>query len=123
MSRPSGSAAWAAAASPSKKNGRHRDPDRVPAGIRHRRRSHHRREMVPPHDRQSGMAVGDFGITVSASTVARLLEHMGYSLRVNQHRLFSEISKNWPGEPLDSYQKMLRFIRSTRTQTGLAVTA
>ncbi len=32
-------------------------------------------------------------------------------------------SKNWAGEPLDSYQKILRFIRSTKTQTGLAVTA
>jgi hypothetical protein len=35
-----------------------------------------------------------------------------------EHRLFSEISKNWAGEPLDSYQKILNFIRSTRTQTG-----
>ena len=26
-------------------------------------------------------------------------------------------------EPLDSYQKILNFIRSTRTQTGLSVTA
>ena len=34
-----------------------------------------------------------------------------------------EISKNWAGEPLDSYQKILNFIGSTRTQTGLAVTA
>lgn len=40
-----------------------------------------------------------------------------------EHRLFSEISKNWAGEPLDSYQKVLRFIRSTRTQSGLSVTA
>ena len=40
-----------------------------------------------------------------------------------EHRLFSEISKNWAGEPLDTYQKVLRFIRSTRTQTGLSVTA
>jgi hypothetical protein len=40
-----------------------------------------------------------------------------------EHRLFSEISKNWAGEPLDSYQTILRFIRATRTQTGLAVTA
>jgi hypothetical protein len=40
-----------------------------------------------------------------------------------EHRLFSETSKNWAGEPLDSYQKILRFIRSTRTQTGLCVTA
>lgn len=40
-----------------------------------------------------------------------------------EHRLFSEISKNWAGEPLDSYQKILRFIRSTRTHSGLSVTA
>src|ERR1017187_7592641 len=40
-----------------------------------------------------------------------------------EHRLFSEISKNWVAEPLDSYEKMLNFIRNTRTQTGLAVTA
>jgi hypothetical protein len=40
-----------------------------------------------------------------------------------EHRLFSEISKNWAGEPLDSYQKILGFIRSTSTQTGLSVTA
>jgi len=40
-----------------------------------------------------------------------------------EHRVFSEISKNWAAEPLDSYEKMLNFIRTTRTQTGLAVTA
>jgi hypothetical protein len=40
-----------------------------------------------------------------------------------EHRLFSEISKNWAGEPLDSYQKILNFIRTTRTQTGLQVSA
>ena len=40
-----------------------------------------------------------------------------------EHRLFSEISKNWAGEPLDSYQKILNFLRTTKTQTGLTVTA
>lgn len=40
-----------------------------------------------------------------------------------EHRLFSEISKNWAGEPLDSYQKLLNFIRTTQTRTGLTVTA
>jgi hypothetical protein len=40
-----------------------------------------------------------------------------------EHRLFSEISKNWAAEPLDSYEKMLKFIRTTSTQTGLTVTA
>ena len=40
-----------------------------------------------------------------------------------EHRLFSEISKNWAAEPLDSYEKMLKFIRTTTTRTGLVVTA
>lgn len=40
-----------------------------------------------------------------------------------EHRLFSEISKNWAAEPLDSYEKMLKFIRTTGTRTGLVVTA
>lgn len=40
-----------------------------------------------------------------------------------EHRLFSEISKNWAAEPLVSYEKMLKFIRTTNTQTGLTVTA
>jgi hypothetical protein len=39
-----------------------------------------------------------------------------------EHRLFSEISKNWAAEPLVSYEKMLKFIRTTKTQTGLVVT-
>jgi Rhodopirellula transposase DDE domain len=40
-----------------------------------------------------------------------------------EHRLFSEISKHWAGEPLDSYQKILNFIRTSSTKTGLAVSA
>jgi hypothetical protein len=40
-----------------------------------------------------------------------------------EHRLFSEISKNWAGEPLTSYEKILQFIRTTNTRTGLSVTA
>lgn len=40
-----------------------------------------------------------------------------------EHRLFSEISKNWAGEPLQSYEKALKFIRTTTTTTGLKVTA
>jgi len=40
-----------------------------------------------------------------------------------EHRLFSAISKNWAGEPLDSYHKILRFIRTTSTQTGWDVSA
>ena len=40
-----------------------------------------------------------------------------------EHRLFSEISKNWAAEPLSSYQKILNFLRTTTTKTGLAVSA
>jgi hypothetical protein len=40
-----------------------------------------------------------------------------------EHRLFSEISKNWAGRPLDSYQTILNYIRTTRTKTGLQVQA
>ena len=40
-----------------------------------------------------------------------------------EHRLFSEISKHWAGEPLESYDKILAFIRSTTTRTGLFVSA
>jgi hypothetical protein len=40
-----------------------------------------------------------------------------------EHRLFSQISRNWAAEPLDSYEKALKFIRTTTTTTGLKVTA
>ena len=38
-----------------------------------------------------------------------------------EHRLFSEISKHWAGQPLDSYQTILRLIAETKTRTGLRV--
>ncbi len=38
-----------------------------------------------------------------------------------EHRLFSEISKNWRGKPLTSYEVMLKHIRSTKTSSGLKV--
>lgn len=40
-----------------------------------------------------------------------------------EHRLFGEISKNWSGTPLDTYETMLKFIRTTKTKTGLKVKA
>ena len=40
-----------------------------------------------------------------------------------EHRLFSEISKNWAGRPLDSYETVLKYARSTTTKTGLKVKA
>ena len=38
-----------------------------------------------------------------------------------EHRLFSEISKNWRGVPLESYETILNFIGTTTTATGLRV--
>jgi len=38
-----------------------------------------------------------------------------------EHRLFSEISKHWAGQPLSDYPNMVRLVGETRTQTGLVV--
>ena len=38
-----------------------------------------------------------------------------------EHRLFSEISKHWAGQPLTDYRTIVRLIGETRTQTGLRV--
>jgi len=40
-----------------------------------------------------------------------------------EHRLFSQISKNWAGEPLTDIDKALNFIRTTKTESGLTVSA
>ncbi len=40
-----------------------------------------------------------------------------------EHRLFSEITKNWQGRPLQSFQTILNYIRTTTTRNGLAVKA
>ena len=40
-----------------------------------------------------------------------------------EHRLFSEISKNWAGCPLDSFETIQNYIRTTSTTTGLEVKA
>jgi hypothetical protein len=40
-----------------------------------------------------------------------------------EHRLFSEISKNWAGRPLDEFDTLLAYARSTTTATGLAINA
>jgi Rhodopirellula transposase DDE domain len=38
-----------------------------------------------------------------------------------EHRLFSEISKQWAGQPLKDYPTVVRLIAQTRTKTGLTV--
>jgi len=40
-----------------------------------------------------------------------------------EHRLFSQISLNWVGKPLRTWETMLGYIRATTTATGLAVDA
>ena len=40
-----------------------------------------------------------------------------------EHRLFSAISMNWRGRPLESHQVILETIRATTTRTGLRVQA
>ena len=40
-----------------------------------------------------------------------------------EHRLFSLISANWKGEPLNNYAKMLRLINATTSTKGLVVQA
>ena len=35
-----------------------------------------------------------------------------------EHRMFRLISANWAGEPLVSYEVMLKYIRRTRSETG-----
>jgi Rhodopirellula transposase DDE domain len=40
-----------------------------------------------------------------------------------EHRLLSEITKNWAGRPLDSYETVVNYIRTTKTTTGLEVNA
>jgi hypothetical protein len=40
-----------------------------------------------------------------------------------EHRLFCHIERNWAGQPLLSYETVLKFIRTTRTETGLCCRA
>ena len=40
-----------------------------------------------------------------------------------EHRLFSEVSKNWAGVPLESIETILNYLATTTTRTGLSVRA
>ena len=40
-----------------------------------------------------------------------------------EHRVFSQISRNWAGHPLRTLRRILGFIRGTATETGLTVDA
>ena len=40
-----------------------------------------------------------------------------------EHRMFSFISNNWAAKPLTDYETVLKFIRTTKTATGLKIRA
>ena len=40
-----------------------------------------------------------------------------------EHQLFSQISLNWAGKPLESYQTVVNYIRTTKNASGLRVSA
>ena len=40
-----------------------------------------------------------------------------------EHRLFSQISKNWQGVPLETYETAINYISTTQTRAGLKVKA
>jgi hypothetical protein len=40
-----------------------------------------------------------------------------------EHRLFSQLSRNWAGQPLVSHETVLKFIRATTSETGLCCQA
>lgn len=40
-----------------------------------------------------------------------------------EHRMFSEITKNWAGQPLETFETLRNYAVGTRTQTGLSVEA
>ena len=40
-----------------------------------------------------------------------------------EHRMFSFISNNWAAHPLENYETVLKYIRTTKTKTGLKIRA
>ena len=54
-----------------------------------------------------------------------LLLHAGLSRRFHkiEHRLFSQITLNWRGRPLNSHEVIVETIAATTTNTGLSVHA
>jgi len=61
----------------------------------------------------------EFGLTI---TVAHLPTSAS-KWNLIEHKLFCHIEANWAGQPLIDYETVLKFIRTTRTETGLRVRA
>ena len=61
----------------------------------------------------------EFGLTITV----RHLPPSASKWNLIEHRLFGPISENWAGQPLVSYETALKFIRTTKTATGLRCAA
>lgn len=73
--------------------------------------------MCRKWDRLQTKMCDQYGLSITVSHY-----HPGASKwNAIEHRLFSESSKNWAGEPLETYEKAL--IRTTKTSTGLKAKA
>lgn len=57
----------------------------------------------------------EFGLTLTVTH----LPPTASKWNLADHRLFCYISGNWAGQPLINYETVLKFIRSTKTETGL----
>ena len=118
-------------------------PGGLPDSTRPSARSHWERyrdrspELVKDHDFRSeakGRAI-PYGIYDPQANTGTVWQHRPcnrHGLRVTvahyptaaskwnpiEHRLFCEISKNWPGRPLHSFETILKYLRTTRTAAG-----
>jgi hypothetical protein len=61
----------------------------------------------------------EFGITI---TVAHYPTGAGKWNPI-EHRMFNEITKNWAGQPLETFETVVNFARESSTKTGLCVEA
>ena len=59
---------------------------------------------------------------IAVSEWISLSEHRWVNL-AERYSLFSQISRNWQGRPLDSTETMLKYLRTTSTSRGLNVRA
>jgi hypothetical protein len=61
----------------------------------------------------------EFGLTITV----RHLPPSASKWNLIEHRLFGAVSDNWAGQPLVNYETVLKFIRTTKTTTGLRCVA
>lgn len=101
---------------------------------------HHGRDQYPDSKRllilaDSGGSNGARPRTFKKFLQERIADEYGLEVTVShyptgaskwnpiEHRMFSEISKNWAGHPLESFETLLNFVRDTKTETGLRIEA